>query len=442
MKNKLRIKITSLLFCVSMCAFLSGCYQVMPLSEASGSETTSCENTSEQKEDTAEQAADASSSASSTEHPSAGNTQRNKTLAKEPVPEEKKDAKTTPSYSIKEEEKDGVIQYGAYYYSVPNAPTDHTNRVGTLEKGTKISVIGTVDMYDGSATTWRGKAESWIAFSLNEHTYFVPSEYVTENAPVTAEPSVSSTEPVKGEAVAATSVSKENSGESTPQPSQESAPESVAQPDVYTTVYQTQTSKESPRQLYLHQLSMKLAAGESVQIPSSDWEPLLNFYAYRIGIGPASGNGLQYSYAASDPDTWTVSALSSMDLEHRYSSIVNKFGAVSYPGDDIRTMRETYQRVHGGITYDDTYTSSSFDECMRDSRGVCWFYAQCFSTLLNYEGIPCYTMAGLCNGGWHEWCHAYVDGNWMDLDPTMDYGGDLYPGVSYIEDYSWCHTQG
>ena len=319
-----------------------------------------------------------------------------------------------PAFSIQTKEADVYIQYGAYYYSIPSAPTDNTNRVGTLEKGTPIHMIGTVDSYEGQPTTWRGKTEPWTAFTVTGVTYFVPSEYVTGKAPVSKVQTVKLSETTQ------------------------LASPYVPTGDPYTTIVNTQLSKEGQIQAHFHQLCLKLASGESVYIQPSEWEDLLNFYGYKFGIGPASGNALQYSYRKSDPNQWLVSSINPMNLPERYTAIIQKYGAVVYPGDEQRTMLETYHRLHNSITYDLDYVSKSFDSCIGTNHGVCWYYAQCFSVLLNYEGIPCYTIAGLCSGGEHEWCRAFLDGQWTELDPTMDCGSALNPNASYVEDYSWC----
>ena len=134
----------------------------------------------------------------------------------------------------------------------------------------------------------------------------------------------------------------------------------------------------------------------------------------------------------STPDQYEVSCSGSgIDLNGLYSRVIQKYGAVIYPGDEKETARQTAIRLDN-IIYDLAYLDKHFSECLANGRGVCWFYAQCYSILMNYEGIPCRVVTGTMDGGSHAWCKAYIGGQWLDMDPTNALYGLC--NATYIED--------
>ena len=445
MKNKIYRSLITLITAAMVSALFTGCHQAttLPASVEVPSEDSS-ENMSTLPSENSESAAESAESENSS--------------TEEALPETEAQP-SAPAFSIKEKEADVYIQYGAYYYALPSAPSDNTNRVGTLEKGTPIHMIGTVDSYEGQPTTWRGKIESWVAFSVTGVTYFVPSEYVADKAPITnQEPAFipqndqSATQNDSSASQSNLSVPQDNppvfwNDQDNPVTEPAQNPEPVSNPvpqqsvsaspytptsDPYSTITANQIYGMSDRKQNFYLLGLQVAAGEKVSIQPSDFDEFLEFYAYNVRLG--QGTETELYYWLEDDGSMTVWTDETCSLADRYSLIIQKYGAVVYPGDEQKTVKETIRRLRKSITYDSAYRTSDLSTCISASRGVCWFYADCLTVLLNYEGIPCHTIVGDLDGGGHGWNRAYINGSWVDLDPTnTDYG--LCSNSSYVEDY-------
>ena len=495
MKNKIYRSLITLITAAMVSASFTGCHQAttLPASVEVPSEDSS-ENMSTLPSENSESAAESAESENSS--------------TEEALPETEAQP-SAPAFSIKEKEADVYIQYGAYYYALPSAPSDNTNRVGTLEKGTPIHMIGTVDSYEGQPTTWRGKTESWVAFSVTGVTYFVPSEYVADKAPVIKtdpQPNPASqentnqdslqiaaqnnTQPTDNKAnpsdhtssnpnpMPSTTNQDNNAGQNNasqsanvpqndPQDantsknsnsqkantsqsvnasqdnaSQNTAPASsqaenksqgiVPSGDPYDVIVTTQKSVMSDQEKTLYDEALRLVTGETIVMSAEEDKAVTKVFDSKVVLGRKTS--LWYSYSDNTPDVHEVACSGTgQDLRSLYSKTIQKFGAIVYPGDEKRTATETCLRIDKIVDYDSNYQSQTFESCLSANRGVCWFYANCYSILLNYEGIPCYNVVGTMDGQPHEWCRAFIGGQWVDMDPTNAVYG-MMSNTSYIED--------
>lgn len=172
--------------------------------------------------------------------------------------------------------------------------------------------------------------------------------------------------------------------------------------------------QENREQSYLA-MCKDLSSGKWVTVPKDQQRDFYRFYVYHYAFGPTTDN---LAYARTDGTNSSLKAVKPLDMETLTKFTINRFGSVAYPGNETRTMMETWQRIQSVLTYDLNYKTASYTSCLNDGRGVCWTYAQAFCTVMNDEGIPCRIVVGTLNGGMHEWCRAFIDGQWTELDPT------------------------
>jgi len=68
------------------------------------------------------------------------------------------------------------------------------------------------------------------------------------------------------------------------------------------------------------------------------------------------------------------------------------------------------------------YSPDSFTAfgMIKNGYGVCEAYAELFCLLSTYAGVPCYPVSGYYKGGSHMWDKVKIDGQWYNIDCTMD----------------------
>lgn len=198
----------------------------------------------------------------------------------------------------------------------------------------------------------------------------------------------------------------------------------------YQQIEAMQLQGETKQEQEWRKLCDQMATGQWITYPEGKKKEFYRFYVYHYAFGSSLNNTGQ------SLSNGTIQALNPLDMDALSREVIEHFGVIAYPGDEVRTMAETWQRVQRGITYDRSYRNADFSTCLKDGRGVCWLYAQCFQALLNFEGIPCKTVVGTMDGGLHEWCRAYMNGKWIDLDPTGQRTPYLASNCEYI-DLGW-----
>lgn len=116
--------------------------------------------------------------------------------------------------------------------------------------------------------------------------------------------------------------------------------------------------------------------------------------------------------------------------DYYVNKIADKFGVYVYETEE-ETIARTWERVHSIMAFNEGYLMADMGQCLDGERGVCWTYSQIIRTLLNLEGIQTRFIIGYQDGGGHGWVQVYVNGSWVDLEPTNS--GIYPPDISQYE---------
>lgn len=366
-------------------------------------------------------------------------------------------------YTVSEEASDLYVQYGAYYYSVPDESTDVC---GVLYKGSDIHTLGTVDTYQGKETSWKGTSEKWYQVQLNDGKYFVPSEYlaaidpyeqIAEEAAPSVEPAAPEKAPETAQAEAPSQETPVTSEETKAdqeeastlsEPAPEAQPEAPAEPapviDYTTYVDQVATSAENDTQKRYRELSKQYDTTGVVSplISVADVSAFNNYYScgYSLDqLNQITQHG--FSYIENDDGTYT-SYLGDMPQHSRESVItlaINTFG-VKTESDPYQTIYNTCARVRSKMAFNYGYEMASCTSAIGAGQGVCVHYSAIAYILLNAEGIPTRMVDGYRNGRTaHQWNQCFINGQWVTVDFCIFSNKSISPnGVvsgSYLGQY-------
>lgn len=95
---------------------------------------------------------------------------------------------------------------------------------------------------------------------------------------------------------------------------------------------------------------------------------------------------------------------------------------------DMERVRALYDYVGSTVMYDYIKALSvqkgyipDIDETLNTKMGICFDYAALLACMLRVQGIPTQLAIGdlVSQGQYHAWNLAYVDGQWILLDPTF-----------------------
>ncbi len=176
----------------------------------------------------------------------------------------------------------------------------------------------------------------------------------------------------------------------------------------------------SPAAVQYRELAESVYNGDQVVVPDeSEAKKFLYYYYVNYRIGENMGMTLK-AYRNTSTGEITIQVEDRLDRNAIMTAIANKYGAISYQGDDTATINETWKRIHAQTVYDLSYARKDPMTCLQDGRGVCWFYASCMSVLLNYEGIPTLTVSGSLKGVPHAWNLIFTGDGYYVLDPTRE----------------------
>lgn len=59
------------------------------------------------------------------------------------------------------------------------------------------------------------------------------------------------------------------------------------------------------------------------------------------------------------------------------------------------------------------------DNALATKKGICFDYAALFSAMMRSQGIPCKLIIGHADKTFHAWVSAYINGTWLNFDPTF-----------------------
>ena len=84
----------------------------------------------------------------------------------------------------------------------------------------------------------------------------------------------------------------------------------------------------------------------------------------------------------------------------------------------IRELHDSFEYMPGA-----TDVTTTAETAMAQGRGVCQDMAHILLSLLRMEGIPCRYVTGIIpgEGQSHAWVEAFLDGQWVSLDPTNNW---------------------
>lgn len=101
--------------------------------------------------------------------------------------------------------------------------------------------------------------------------------------------------------------------------------------------------------------------------------------------------------------------------------------------DESAVQNVLFQYVAKNISYDDQKAKDAqegrltgylpdVDETLRSKKGICFDYSALLATMLRSKGIPTKLVTGYLSPDdiYHAWNMAYIDGEWIFMDSTLD----------------------
>lgn len=154
--------------------------------------------------------------------------------------------------------------------------------------------------------------------------------------------------------------------------------------------------------------------GKNIELDNK--EDAIGFINYALSLDIMSQNipYIRYSHAGDSKYT-VISSGEIVDYKTIVNEIISTYGSGIKGSTDYekayREMIYLYQTVDYDIDIADTADTPYI---LATNRGVCRNIATIYNVVANNAGIP----TRIVYGGIHEWCQSYINGQWINVDPT------------------------
>ena len=111
---------------------------------------------------------------------------------------------------------------------------------------------------------------------------------------------------------------------------------------------------------------------------------------------------------------------------------------------DEEKAKAAYTWILNNITYDydcnPFYQYSNLDKTLQTKKGICYDIANLFTAICRSQNIPCYSIDGYLKTDYeykHTWNRVCIDGEWYNVDITVDIMNATPYGFYKIDSYDY-----